>query len=300
MLCCGLVALLFSPACSIKKIAVNSFADAVGSGAGTAFTSESDLVLIEGALPFSLKTMEALLEKTPGHKGLCLSLAQGYMLYGYAFCELRADELKDRDFAMYQNQRDRAKLFYRRAHGYARQGLELCATDYGKACEVNCVDAVRIVDKKECVPYLYWAGAALAKWITLAKTDPAAAVRLPEAAATMQRALELDPDYDNGSIQEFFISYEARGANMGGDAKKAIEYFKKAEALAAGKKISPWLTYVEAVSIPSQNKKEFDEYIQKILAFNLDSCPENRLVNAIAQKRARYLLQKKDDLFLGE
>jgi predicted anti-sigma-YlaC factor YlaD len=292
--------LLFFPACSIKKMAVNSFADAVGSGAGTVFTSESDLELIGGALPFSLKTMEALLEKTPKHEGLCLSLAQGYMLYGYGFCELKADEEKDRDFAQYQHQRDRAKLFYQRAHGYARRGLELCAPDYGRACSANCVEAVRLIDKKECVPYLYWSGAALAKWITLAKTDPAAAARLPEAAACMQRALELDPGYDNGSIQEFFISYEARGAIMGGDMKKAVEYFKKSEALAAGKKLSPWLTYVEAVSIPSQNKKEFDEYIQKILAFNLDACPENRLVNALARKRAQYLLQKKDDLFLGE
>jgi predicted anti-sigma-YlaC factor YlaD len=300
ILCCGLAALLFSPACSIKKIAVNSFADAVGSGAGAAFTSESDLGLIEGALPFSLKTMEALLEKTPEHRGLCLSLAQGYMLYGYGFCELKADEVKDRDFAQYQIQRDRAKLFYQRAHGYARRGLELCTPEYAKACAANCVDAVRLVDKKECVPYLYWSGAALAKWITLAKTDPAAAARLPEAAACMQRALELDPDYDNGSIQEFFISYEARGAIMGGDVNKAIQYFKNAESRAAGKKLSPWLTYVESVSIPGQNKKEFDEYIQKILAFNLDSCPGNRLVNTIAQKRARYLLQKKDDLFLGE
>ncbi len=171
---------------------------------------------------------------------------------------------------------------------------------FAKACAANCVEAVKLVDDKACVPYLYWSGAALAKWITLAKTDPAAAARLPEAAAYMQRALELDPDYDNGSIQEFFISYEARGAIMGGDVKKAVEHFKKAEALAAGKKLSPWLTYVEAVSIPGQNKKEFDEYIQKILAFNLDACPENRLVNAIAQKRAQYLLQKKDDLFLGE
>ena len=301
ILCCAaLASLLFFTGCSVKKIAVNSFADALGAGAGTTFTAESDLELIEGALPFSLKTMEALLEKTPRHKGLCLSLAQCYMLYGYAFCELKAEEVKDRDFGQYQHLRDRAKLFYQRAYGYARRGLELSSPGYAKTCAANCVDAVRFVDKKECIPYLYWAGAALAKWITLAKTDPAAAGRLPEAAACMQRALELGPDFDNGSIYEFFISYEARGAVMGGDLKKAAENFKKAEALAAGRKLSPWLTYVESCSIPSQNKKEFDEYIQKILAFNLDSCPRNRLVNAIAQKRARYLMQKKDDLFIGE
>jgi len=300
ILCCVLAAVLFFPACSIKKIAVNSFADALGSGAGTAFTSESDLELVEGSLPFSLKTMEALLEKTPRDTGLCLSLAQGYMLYGYAFCELKADEMKDLDFAQYQHRRDRAKLFYQRAHGYARRGLELSSPGYAKACKKNCVEAAELVDDKAGVPYLYWSGAALAKWITLAKTDPAAAARLPEAAACMQRALELAPDYDNGAIQEFFISYESRGAVMGGDVKKAAEYFKKAEALAAGKKLSPWLTYVEAVSIPGQNKKEFDEYIKKILAFNIDSHPENRLVNTIARKRAQYLLHKKDDLFLGE
>jgi predicted anti-sigma-YlaC factor YlaD len=54
------------------------------------------------------------------------------------------------------------------------------------------------------------------------------------------------------------------------------------------------------VSIPGQNKKEFDEYLQKILSYDLNTAPENRLVNAIAQKRARYLQQKTDDLFLGD
>ena len=298
--CSFLAVLLCFPACSVKNIAVNSFADALGSGAGTAFTSETDLELVEGALPFSLKAMETLLEKSPQHQGLCLSLAQGYMLYGYAFCELKADEVKDRDFAQYQHLRDRAKLFYQRAYGYARRGLELCDVGFAKSGEAHFADAVAAIDEKACVPCLYWSGAALAKWITLAKTDPAAAARLPEAAAYMQRALVLDPDFDSGSLQEFFISYEARGAIMGGDMKKAVEHFKKAEALAAGNRLSPWLTYVEACSIPNQNKAEFDEYIPKILAFNLDSSPRNRLVNALAQKRARYLLQKKDDLFLGD
>ena len=70
MLCLTAAAMLLCSACSVKKIAVNSFADALGSGAGTAFTSESDLELVEGALPFSLKTMETLLEKAPQLKGL--------------------------------------------------------------------------------------------------------------------------------------------------------------------------------------------------------------------------------------
>jgi predicted anti-sigma-YlaC factor YlaD len=87
---------------------------------------------------------------------------------------------------------------------------------------------------------------------------------------------------------------------MGVDMKKAAGYFEKAEELAGGKKLSPWVSYVEACSIPNQNRAEFDQYIGRVLAFNLDDSPENRLVNAIAQKRARQLLQKKNDLFLGD
>jgi hypothetical protein len=137
--------MLLLPACSVKKIAVNSFADALGSGAGTAFTSETDLELVAGALPFSLKTMETLLEKTPQHKGLCLSLAQGYMLYGYAFCELKADEVKDRDFAQYQCQRERAKMFYQRAYGYARRGLELCDGGFARSGGAKAGEAVPVL-----------------------------------------------------------------------------------------------------------------------------------------------------------
>jgi tetratricopeptide (TPR) repeat protein len=224
--------LLLAPACSVKKIAVNSVADALGSGGGTTFTSESDLEIVEASLPLSLKTMEALLEQAPRHKGLCLSLARGYMLYGYAFCELKADDVKERDFARYQHLRERAKLFYQRAAGYARRGLGLCDSGFARADAAATMSAIKAIGDKACVAFMYWSGAALAKWITLAKTDPAAAGRLPEAAAYMQRCLELDPDYDSGAVQEFFISYEARGAIMGGDIKKAIEHFKKAEALA--------------------------------------------------------------------
>lgn len=298
--CTILCLLLLCTGCSVRRLAVGSLADALGSGAGAAFTTESDLELVNGALPFSLKAMESLLEKTPRHRGLHLSLAQGYMLYAYAFVDLKADEEKDRDFAEYQRLKERARMLYFRAFTYARRGLDLSSKKFEKAFAGNNPDALRLLIHKKDVPYLYWTGAALAKWITLAKTDPAAAIRLPEAAACMQRALELDPDFDCGAIHEFFIAYEARGAAMGGDMAKAVEHFHRARQLAEGKKISPLLTYAEACSIPGQNRQEFDALMQQIRAFDADRYPEYRLVNTIAKKRAAFLQQKQDDLFLGE
>jgi len=292
--------LLTASGCSVKKLAVNSFADALGSGAGTSFTSESDLTLVEGALPFSLKAMEGLLAEVPDNRGLCLSLARAYMLYAYAFVDLRADEIKDADFHAYQELKGRARNLYFRAYDYARQGLLLESAFFRADFEKNGVAALEQLHSKTAVPFLYWSGVSLAKWITLAKTDPAAAVRLPEAAAYMQRALALDPDYDLGSIHEFFISYEARGAIMGGDMKKADEHFEQARALAAGRKLSPVLTYVEACSIPEQNRQEFEKYLAEAAAYDVDKYPEYRLINTIMKKRAAWLLDRKDDFFLGD
>lgn len=300
LVCIAALIVCVSSGCSLRRRAVISFADALGSGAGSTFTSESDLDLVEGSLPFSLKAMESLLAQVPDHRGLHLSLAQGYMLYAYAFVDLKADEKKETDFPEYQRLKNRAKILYLRAYGYAKRGLDLSVETFADACEKKNSGALLLVKKKQDVPFLYWAGVALAKWITLAKTDPSAAIRLPEAAAYMQRALEIDPDYDRGAIHEFFISYEARGAAMGGDMNRAREHFTKALALADGRKLSPLVTYVEACSIPSQNKEEFDGYVRQIMAFDTDRCPDYRLINTLMKKRTEYLLKKKDDLFLGE
>ncbi|MEI6125959.1 MAG: TRAP transporter TatT component family protein, partial [Pseudomonadota bacterium] len=200
----------------------------------------------------------------------------------------------------YQRLRTRAKVLYGRAHEYAKKGLLLSAKDFPAAFQANIQEALLRINKRQDVPFLYWAGTSLAKLITLSKTDPAAAIRLPEAAAYMQRALELDPDYDSGAIHEFYIAYEARGAIMGGDVTKAEEHYKKAVVLGRGMKLSPLLTYAEAFCIPDQNTRDFDALMKQIMDFDIDRYPEYRLVNALAKKRAQQLLKKKDDLFLGE
>jgi len=275
-------------------------ADALGAGTGSTFTSEADLELIEGALPFTLKALEALLEQKPAHRGLHLSLAKGYLLYAYAFADLKADGYKETDFTAYQRLKSRARMLYLRSFDYARRGLMLAVGKHGPASGPVYAEAALGRAGKQDVPFLYMAGIALAQSIALAKADPENAVRLPEAAAYMQRALELDPDYDYGAIHEFFIAYEARGAVMGGDMHRAEEHFQKARAGSAGRKISYLLTYVEACSIPRQDRADFRAKLQLVRDFDIDRFPEYRLINAIAKQRAEYLRKKEDDLFLEE
>ncbi|MGE5360830.1 MAG: TRAP transporter TatT component family protein, partial [Bacteroidales bacterium] len=83
-----------------------------------------------------------------------------------------------------------------------------------------------------------------------------------------------------------------------GSYDKAREHYKRSQELSAGQRIAPLLSLAESVSQPQQNKKEFEELLNQAVQFDVEkSAPENRLANAIAQRRAKWLLSKIDELF---
>jgi len=50
--------------------------------------------------------------------------------------------------------------------------------------------------------------------------------------------------------------------------------------------------------VPAQNSAEFQSLLEKALAVDPDADPDNRLANLAAQRRARWLLNHIDELFL--
>jgi len=56
----------------------------------------------------------------------------------------------------------------------------------------------------------------------------------------------------------------------------------------------------ENVSITTQNHAEFETLLDDAIAFDCDRYPETRLVNLLAQKRARRLKSLAGSLFLEE
>src|SRR4249920_1636589 len=85
-------------ACSVRKYAVNTLADALAQS-GQTFSSDNDPELIRGALPFSLKLVESLLAESPKHQGLLLAACQGFTQYSFAFIQEDADEIEAKDLA---------------------------------------------------------------------------------------------------------------------------------------------------------------------------------------------------------
>lgn len=284
--------------CSIKKLAINKLGDAL-SGSGTAFASDDDPDLVKAAVPFSLKLIESLLAESPRHEGLLLAAAGGFTQYGYAFVNQDADELEDSDIAAATKLRTRARRLYLRARGYGLRGLEVRHPGFEQSLRKNPKVAVKVTRAGD-VPLLFWTAAAWGSAISVSKDDPALVSDQLIVEALIDRALELDEDFDRGAIHGVLIAYEmARQGLQGDPALRSKKHFDRAMELSGGKLASPLVSYAESVCVEKQNRAEFQSLLEKALAINPDAVPESRLLNLVAQRRARWLLGRVDDLFVG-
>src|SRR5262245_38837459 len=99
------------PGCSIKRFAVNKLGNSLAES-GTTYSSDNDPELVEGAIPFSLKLIESLLETSPRHRGMLFAAASGFTQYAYAFVQQRADRVESVDLAQAAELRARARRLY--------------------------------------------------------------------------------------------------------------------------------------------------------------------------------------------
>jgi predicted anti-sigma-YlaC factor YlaD len=284
--------------CSVRKLAINKASDALAQS-GTSFASDDDPELIKAAAPFSLKLMESLLAENPKHAGLLSAAASGFTQYAYAFVQMEADETEPRDLAAAEALRSRARRLYLRALGYGLRGLDLKHPAFKAALLADPKQAASALVKSE-VPLAYWTAAAWASAISVSQNNPELIGQLPAVEALIGRALELDESYGNGSLHSFMISYEmSKPGNVDG-VKRSREHFERALALSKGADASPLVALAEAVTIQKQDVKEFESLLNRALAINPDAHPNNRLLNQVMQRRARWLLSRKADLFLIE
>jgi predicted anti-sigma-YlaC factor YlaD len=283
--------------CSIKKLAIKQLGDAL-SGSGAIFASDDDPELIKSAAPFSLKLIESLLAESPKHEGLLLAACSGFTQYSYGFVKQEADEKEDSDLAASDAARARAKRLFLRARGYGLRGLEARHAGFEAALKKNPKAAVVAATGRD-VPLLFWTAAAWGAAISVAKDDPALLSDQLIVEALLDRALALDERFDNGAIHSLLISYEMVRRTATGDAsERARTHFVRVIELSKGQLASPYVSLAEAVSVEKQDKAEFELLLKQALAIDPDAVPESRLVNHLAQHRARWQLGRIDDLFL--
>ena len=287
--------------CSLNKMAIKAVSDALtGSGSADVFTADSDPELVGDALPFAIKMYEALLSQNPDHQGLLLTTGSLFVMYANAFVQGPAEMLDPIDY--YEEQieaSDRAKKLYLRGNALLNTALDKKYPGFIAATvQDGTLDPILKKCRKEDVPLLYWAVAAGISAYSLDVFDFDLGFRIPDWNAMIARAYELDPDYSDGAIDDFYILfYSALPENLGGDKAKAEVHFKRAIEKSGGTAAGPYVSYAKSICIPAQDYDAFRENLENALAIDPDENPSNRLVNILSQRKARFLLDTAYDYF---
>lgn len=292
-----LLLLAFGTSGCVKSVAIGAIGDALAKGGGT-YAQDDDPELVRDASAFGLKLVESLLDAEPEHRGLLLAAARSYTQYGYAFLQAEADYIEDDDFKGAQHMRTRAKRFYVRARRYGLRGLEVEHEGFLRRLRH---DQEALVDDLEVedVAFLYWTGVAWAAAVGLDKDDTELAADLDLVEVMMGRGRALEPDFAEGAFHDFFLVWDAgRPAAAGGSVERAVKHLEASLAASSGDRVAPLVSYAELVCVKQRDSARFDELLNKARAHDVDKAPRHRLANLVAQRRATWLLARRDDLFL--
>jgi predicted anti-sigma-YlaC factor YlaD len=126
----------------------------------------------------------------------------------------------------------------------------------------------------------------------MSKDDPDLVADLPLSMRLATLAWQTNPDFGQGALASLMGTLE--GAKVGGSKQKALAYFDQAIQLSQGKEAGPFVAKAEGVSLPAEDKKQFEQLLNRALTI---SQQHRSLQNEVMRERALWLLAVIDDLF---
>lgn len=277
-----LTAALLSSGC-IQTIAVRSVGGIVNDGFD-ALTEESDLQFAEQALPANLKLLEVMLKNDPENERLLKLLAEGYSSFALGFVE-DVDDV-------------RARVFYLRARDFGmrilRQDAKLAAALDGSADDLK---SVLTKKTKDDVPAVFWTAFAMGSYLNITPNSDAIA-SIPTMEAMMNFVAEKDSSFYYGGAHLFLGTlYGSRSKFLGGDTAISRKHFEKALRLNEGKFLMTQVYYAKSYARQTLNDTLFVKLLTQVDEASIDILPKFRLGNAIAKKKAKLLLARKEEWF---
>lgn len=273
---------------------LSRMADALSSTAST-FARDDDPEFVRLAAPSNLKMVEMLLEEAPAHPGLLMTACSGFTQYAYAFLQSESDMAEPPTGAGPAELKRRASAMYIRARRYCGRALEGRHPVRAGSLASN-VEPILAAATRADVPALYWTAVAWGGELSLADDRLLRLRELVTVRQLLSRALALDEAWERGAIHEAFIALDGMPLLFGGNAARARAHFDRAVALSNGTSAFAYLALAESVARPAGARAEFDRLLRSALAIS-GAPPELRLANLVAQKRAKFLLDRSSRLF---
>lgn len=299
LLCLAVIVLVSG--CSIQKLAMNMLADTLSGvgGEGNAFMRDSDPLLVADALPFTIKLYEILLEQNPTHRQLIMTTGSLFVMYANAFVWAPAEMYPPEEYEAQYEARMRAKSMYLRGRDLLLTGMELKYPGFTEAALSGRISEYLPQLSIEDIDYLYWIGAGWFGAFSLDNFDVELSITAKTAADLMARAYELDPEYSDRTIDDFYIAFHASAPDGYGANRDMVDYhFQRVLDLRGESSVGPYVTYALSVAVPAQDYATFREMIQTALAIPIEDYPEQLLLNTINRTRAQYFWETREELFI--
>ncbi len=278
----GFILLVLS-ACSMNKMMVNMSMPMIKGGI-EAMNAEPDLQLAEDAMPANLSMLNGMIQLDPENVQLHIYAAQAYYGLSYGFNE-------DKNIK-------RADKFYLRGLKHGLIALELRGLKNAKKLNLDAFEQQLQKLGKNDVAAIFWAASNWAKWIDLNRDDAASLIQLAKPTAMMQRVLELDETFYYGSAHMYFgVYYGARPPMFGGDFNKAKKHFNRARNITENKLLIADLLQAQYLSRQMFDRNDFHQRLTKIINAPEDLYPALTLLNQIAKRKAKMLLNKEEQWF---
>jgi TRAP transporter T-component len=252
-------------------------------GLTDALYQEKDLKLVQDGAPSYLLLIEGFINSNPTDKN---NLVLGIQLFGAYSSAFVKDEARGKIFA------EKSKtwaLMLLRTYPFFKSNEKKPFDIYDKA--------INAFGKRD-VNYIFWAANAWIMWIVSNADNPDALIELPKAKALIDKIYKLDDTFYFGAPHLFYgLFYSFIPKEIGGDLNKAKEEFDKAFMISKGKILSMKVAYAMYYCKAKYDKDEFKKTLTEVINTDIDKYPDQRLLNAFAQKEAKELLDKIDDLF---
>jgi hypothetical protein len=279
-----IVFLFLFTGCSIERLALRSTTGLIENSL-EAIEEETDLILAEQSIASNLKLLEGMIKSDPGNRNLLLLAARGFTSYALGFVE--------------QDDPVRAVMLYNRARDYGLRGLRR-NREFDRAFDRPFEEfeaSLRTIPDRD-IPLLFWTANAWAGAIQQNIGDPRSLANLPRVEAMMQIVLERNETFYYAGPHLFFgLMFSIKPAMFGGNAERGREHFERALHLTQEKFLITKVFFAESYAVQTLNESLFDRLLNEVIEADLDTLPEQKLVNTIAQQRAEALLGKKDSLF---
>jgi hypothetical protein len=238
---------------------------------------------IEQALPAYMVLISSMIRSEPDNVNLLISGSKLYSSYASAFVQ----------------NKQRQRVLARHAFDYASHALCIqkpVACNAKKESYHQYEQTLKLF-KKSDVKLLFAYGSAWAGLIEANSSDWNAVADLPRVKSVLKRVVQLDENISNGDAHVYLGVLDALiPPAMGGKPELAKAHFEKAIKISQGTNLMAKLLYAEKYARLVFNRKLHDKLLHEVVAADV-SDSSHRLVDVLAQQRARKLLANASDYF---